>query len=200
MKGFIRCSQAILIFAGVCLVVVPEEIFPLYYRPQLMALAALVYCVVIELPVFVFRLSRNGRSDDARYVARTQFQVALAIGFLLGGLGSLGLWQLHTVGIPYDKFVHFTFSMLLTIFGANLLRVWHAWSLKKSLLILLALVTSLGAVWECIELLSDRWLNFGYFGSLFDHDSLRDVMINIMGALVGSGILAFWRRRVSVSQ
>ena len=193
MNKFIRFSQVVLIVAGCALFIVPPSFFPSYYKPTLMGLVALAYCFLIQLPVFIFRIPENADASamKEKVSSRGQLQAALSLGFLLSGLGSLGLWGLYRVGIPYDKIVHFTFSALLTVSGAYVFQAWYGWSLKKTAIVLALVIGVSGIAWEFTEFFSDRWLHFGYFGQLFDGDSLFDIFTNLSGA--GVGIIA-WRQ------
>ncbi len=194
-KKFIRFSQVVLIVAACILFVVHPSFFPSYYKPTLMGLVALAYCFLIQLPVFVFRIPQNAPASSVKekLFFRGQLQAALSLGFLLSGLGSLGLWGLYRVGVPYDKIVHFTFSALLMVSGAHVFQAWYGWPLKKTAILLALVISVSGVAWEFTEFFSDRWLHFGYFGQLFDSDSLFDIFTNLSGASVGVGMIA-WRQ------
>lgn len=192
---FTRWVQGGLLVASLVLLIGPSTWFPSFYRPQLMALTAVVYVLCIQLPVWVFRLPRSRVVFDAQELLerRVNLQAGLALGFLLSGLGSLGLWGLHQVGIPYDTIVHAAFSGLIMAYGAPMLSAWYGWSRTKAVVVVGLLIAVGGVVWEVVELASDRLLQFGYFGELFDRNSLFDIIANIVGASIGS-VLADWSR------
>lgn len=190
-----RLVQGGLLVASLVLLAGPSTWFPSLYRPRLMALTAVVYVLCIQLPVWVFRLPRGrAANDDLELLKRrTNLQVGLALGFALSGLGSLGLWGLHEVGIPYDAIVHAAFSGLIMACGAPMLSAWYGLSRTKAILVVGVLVACSGVAWELVELASDRLLQFGYFGELFDRNSIFDLVANIAGASVGS-VFADWSR------
>ena len=194
-KKFIRFSQAVLIIAGIVLLAVHSSVLPSYYSPRFMGIMAFVYVFIIQLPLFVFRIPAddNAGAVKEKMFFRGQLQAALAVGLLLGGLGSLGLWGLYNVGIPYDKFVHFSFTAIMMVSGAYVLYAFNGWSLMKSIIFVAFVVGLSGVVWEFIEFGADRWLHVGYFGQLFDHDSMFDINTDLLGVIAGTGIIA-WRQ------
>lgn len=194
-QKFTRFAQITLIVGGCVLLIIPSSHFPPYYKPRLMTLVAFIYAFLIQLPVLIFRIPQHAAVPEVneKMFFRGQLQVALSISFLLGALGSLGLWGLYKVNIPYDKYVHFIFSTLGMVSGVYVLRIWNGWSLKKSALILALVMGMLGVAWEFTEYFSDRWLHFGFYGRLFDHDSLFDIFTDVLGIAAGASIVA-WRQ------
>jgi len=190
-RKFIKFIQIIFILAGIILLFGNEAWFPSYYRPRLMALVALLYSFLIELPALIIRDS-DITTDQEKIFFRRQFQIVLALGLLASGLGSLGLWGLYQIGIPYDKFVHFSFSAVMTISGTFFIQVWQGWSFKKTIFLIILIVGASDLVWEFIELWSNRYLNFGFFGHLFDHDSIFDILSGLLGVIAG-GVILVWR-------
>lgn len=181
--------QVIFILAGFVLFFGQSSWFPAYYRPKPMALISFLYAFIIEFPSLVLKRE----SSTEKRAAKVQFQVALAVGLLLCGLGSLGLWGLYQIDIPYDKFVHFTFSVLMTVAGTYIFRYWSGLSLKRSLLVAVAIVGLSGVGWEYIEAFFAHYFHVGFFGRLFDHDSRFDIYTNLLGAGAGAAIVG-WQR------
>lgn len=177
-QKFIRTTQWIFIIFGFVLFFYHPSFLPVYYRPRLMGTMAVLYSFFIQLPLLIFRAPP--RSSAAADVER--LQVGLSIWLLLNGLGSLGLWGLYQVGISYDKFVHFIFPVLVIVPGFSLVRSLYGWSSKKALITLVLLICVSAVAWEYAEYASARWLHFGFFGQLFDQDSILDILYTCLGA------------------
>ncbi len=189
---FIRATQGVLIIFGCLLFLYHPAFLPAYYRPWLMGLTAILYSFCIQLPALVFSIpshSTAASSVERQLFYRERLQVGLSIGFLLGGLGSLGFWGLYKVGIPYDKFIHFIFPVLVIVPASSLLRALYGWSWKKSLILLALAACVSGIAWEFVEYASFHWLRFGFFGQLFDSDSLRDIYTTFLGVGVAAVFL-----------
>lgn len=194
-RRFIRLFQLVFIGSGLVLLFTDPVLFPSYYKPIPMGVISFFHAFLIQLPVFVFRVPVGTSEEQARKIkfSREQFQSALAIGLLLSGLGSLGLWGLYQKGIPYDKFIHFLFPALMMVSASYLFRVLYGWSLKKAAWRVALIVMVSGVAWEYIEFIAARYFELGFFGKLFDRNSVLDILSNILGILAGSVIIG-WRQ------
>lgn len=193
-KKFIRFSQVVFMASGLILLFTDPAVFPSYYKPIPMGFISFFYAFLLELPVFVFRIAGNAPEEQVREMTETRdrFRSALAVGLLLCGLGSLGLWGLYQKGIPYDKMVHFIFPLLMMVTGSRLFKLWYGWSLKKALWRVGLIIAVSGVAWEFIEFIAARYFELGFFGKLFDRNSALDILSNLLGVVVGSVIM---RRR-----
>ena len=147
-----------------------------------MGIISIGYAFLIELPRWVF---------PNVYRPRLAFQTALAIGLALSGFGSLGLWGLYKHGVPYDKFVHVLLPTLLMYTGTRLF-VARGRSMVKAgrLVAIIIAISSVG--WEIIEHIASVYFHLGFFGVIFDRDSIWDIAANFTGiALAG---LALYRK------
>lgn len=176
MKRFIIISQWAFACAGLTLFLLPKDYLPDYYKPIPMGLAAIGYSFLIALPAWVFRELRDRRE-------LLQFQTALATGMALNGIGSLGAWGLYKYGFDYDKLVHFVFPALMVYFGARLLRIRSGKPVITMALLTAVIVMASGVAWEYIEYFFASYFHFGFFGTLFDPDSIRDLLANMAGVI-----------------
>ncbi len=152
----------------------PGSWFPDYYSPRFMGVVSFLFAFFVELPKIITKIPES-----------RGLQISLAVGLILSGLGSLGLWGLHQKGIPYDKFVHFVMPALLTYSGIRLLSIWKKISIKKSTFIISIIIGICGVAWEYVEFYFRHYFQIGFFGQLFDQDSLKDIIINFAGILAG---------------
>ncbi len=178
----VRFAEVVFFIAGLLLLCGNPEWFPAYYRPRVMAFGAFAFIFFIELPRWVFKRDQN---LPEKIQSRLGLQTALAIGLMLSGLGTLGLWGLYKHGIPYDKFVHFIFPLLFTSASIWVIHIWYRLSFKKAALIMLSIVIAFGVLWEVGEFLFAHYFHIGFFGTLFDKDSIIDVICNILGISLG---------------
>jgi hypothetical protein len=140
-----------------------------------------LYVFLIELPALILRHPKTPAQTRALH----NFQLALAVGLVACSLGSLGLWGLYHQGIPYDKFVHFGFPFVMVVTGIEIARTWWGWSFKKSSLVLVLILLLSGVAWEYIEFFFAFRFHLGFYGTLFDHDSIFDMVANAFGTLAG---------------
>ncbi len=187
MKFFIRTAQVILIVAGIALIALPREWLPSYYKPLPMGLVAIGFSFLINLASWVLPRFRN-------HPTLLAFQCILATDLILSGIGSLGAWGLYRYGFAYDKLVHFIFSATMMYFIGRVVLLWKNVRATPALIILALIVSLCGVVWELIEYVFAAYFHLGLFGTLFDHDSRRDILINITGVLVAVGALGFSMR------
>jgi hypothetical protein len=178
MRKFAIFTQVVFVLAGLLLIILPAAWLPDYYKPIPMGLLAIGYSFIIQLPIWLFRRLRE--TDVMK-----QFQAVLALDLLLCSIGSLGGWGWYQYNFPYDRLVHFVFPATMMYFGALLFASYYRWSLKKSALIVLAIIVLSGIAWEFIESFSAVYFHFGYFGALFDDDSKYDILTNIFGIVSG---------------
>lgn len=190
-RKIIRYSQLLLVIVSLILIFSNPAWFPSYYKPLSMALIGLFYAFLIEVPVFVFRSQSPNLQLET---SRTKFQAALGVSLLFSGLGSLGLWGLYKEGIPYDKFVHFFISVVLTATGIHLIHAWRNWSFKKTVIVVLVISCLVGVAWEFTEYFFDKYVHLGYFGKLFDADGMHDLLFDFLGTFLG-GLIAMATNR-----
>ncbi len=155
--------------------------FPDYYRPRVMAFGSFFYIFLIESPLLVFR----NANSPGKITNRLRLQKVLAVGLILCGLGSLGLWGLYHKGIPYDKFVHFGFPMALTVAGIAVFKSWYGIPFRIAALRVFLIVSLSAVAWEVVESVFARYFHIGFFGALFDRDSLLDIVFNVVGLALG---------------
>ncbi len=173
---FTRLTQIIFVHVGLVLMIAPSNWWPVYYKPIPMGLIAIIYALIIQLPRWILKPSREV----------DRFQLALTIGLIFSGIGSLGAWG-HQIGgiVSYDKFVHFLLPCLMMVSGAPLLAHLNGWSRTRAVLTALAIIVASGVLWEYIEYTFAAYFHVGYFGALFDHDSQMDIVTNTIGAIIG---------------
>jgi len=183
-KEFLRLVQVIFLIAGIVLLFGSTNWFPDYYRPRVMAFGSFFFIFLIELPALIWRDDQNSAE---KILARLNLQIVLAGGLFFSSLGSLGLWGLYKRGIPYDKFVHFGFPLALAIVGISFFQSQFGMSLKKATLRVLLIIVLSSVAWEILESIFARFFHIGFFGTLFDRDSILDMVSNLAGA--GLGVL-----------
>lgn len=177
MKRFIISAQVVLIVAGLVLFVLPRSWLPDYYKPIPMGLAAIVYAFFISVPALaVHRLKGTAVMEN--------FQAALALGLLMCGLGSLGAWGWYQHGFAYDKLVHFILPAMMVYFGSKLLAtIWRV-RIPAAALAAAGIVALSGLAWEYIEAFFAGYFHLGFFGALFDYDSIGDLIANLSGVVM----------------
>ncbi len=175
---FINLTRCVFILGGIILIFSPSSWWPTYYRPIPMGVAAILYSYLISLPKIIFKKAPQSLIK--------KFQIALALSLIFCGLGSLGLWSSTFRGIiDYDKFVHFLFFFSMTAVGSPLLAMQNKWSIKKAVIVAVAITAFSGVAWEFIEYFFAAYFHIGFFGTLFDHDSRFDLITNLSGIMTG---------------
>jgi len=189
-SAFLSLSVVAFTAAGLALLLAGEGVFPDFYDTTFMGWSALAAAFVILTPSFVLSVQAVGREREQKRRERSIYilQVALALGFMLNGVGALGLYQLHQVGIPYDKIVHFLSPFLFTIFVAYFLKHWCDFPMRRALIFASAAVFFGGIVWEFGEFTADALLGtstFGLNGDLIVEDTVLDIFFNLTGIIAG---------------
>ena len=187
MKRFVYSSVLIYIAVAILLLVIPDNFFPDFYQPIIMASLALSSAFLIMLPRFLFR----EKSDKKRMYATLRLQGLIALILLLNGLGGLGLYKLYVIGFEYDKLMHFTGPMLLTLFGSDFVSTWFDKKRKNALIVSGGLVVLGGLLWESLEAMSDAFLGTSLLGGgegLAALDTMIDLIMNVLGVLLAFAV------------
>lgn len=190
-EGFLRYSGATFITAGLALLLFPKEWFPSFYQPAFMGWVALTSPFISYLPEIFVKAATPKKKR-----AVLKIRVIITISLLLGGIGELGLYQLHRIGFEYDKFAHFTISLLLTYVCAESVITWKNHFFRKFPWSIPLAVLVAGILWEVLEAVSDMILGtqvWGVYGSAVASDTLWDIFFDTFGIL--AGMLAFAMRK-----
>lgn len=183
MNKFIKLTVVIYVLMGVILILVPQNWFPDFYKPNFMAILAFVSAFLIVLPGFIFK-SENARKKHSL----EKIQIILAIGLLINGLGGLGLYKLYLIGFQYDKLTHFITPLIFSVGLAYFLEAWFGLTLKKALVFSVAMVIFGSFLWEFLEWFSDYFFDTELLGGgtgQILRDTLFDLMANAVGIFVG---------------
>lgn len=180
---FIRFTIAVFVIAGFVLLFGPSEWFPDFYHPKFMGIWALINALLIAAPVIVFK-SKNPKEMHAA----VGLQMGLTLALILNGLGALGFYQLFRWGVPYDKIVHFSASLILTVAFANFVWLWFGVQSKKLIVFVLFFSLLAGVGWEGLEFSFDFLFGTKTLGLNGEHiiwDSIVDIIMDVFGILLG---------------
>lgn len=164
---------------------------PDFYAPGLFGIASFLFAFGI---VFLSMIFRPVPSETMKFPLN--FQRAVAITFILGGLGSLGLFQLYKFGFEYDKLVHFTTAFVLSASFAGLISARCNIEFKRAVMLAAVAVVAAGFVWELAEFAMDAFLKtktFGIYGMEIGKDTIVDILMNTLGTV--SGVIILTRKR-----
>ena len=192
MKTFINFSIAVYVLAGSLLLVIPSGIFPVFYKPTLMASLAFVSAFLIFLPRIIFRKP----VDEKKKRALIKFQFLITFILLINGIGGLGLYKLYKIGFEYDKLMHFVSPLLAVLFGSAFISVWFRKNAKIALVITVSLILLGGVLWEILEATSDKFLGTTLLGggeNLIAVDTAKDLFMNVIGTILGA--IIFLKKR-----
>jgi hypothetical protein len=184
---FIQFSVIVFIIAGLALTLGDLKWFPDFYNPIFMGAIAFVSAFLILIPQFIFCSKEEEKKDTV-----IKLQKFIAISLLISGIGALGFYKLYEIGFEYDKFAHFIISLLGIMVFTDFINKWYKFPIKKSFFISITIVLIAGFLWEPLELFSDWLFNtktLGLYGKYIIKDTVIDVVMNIMGILIGSIII-----------
>ncbi len=191
--NFVRFSVLTFALAGIILLSLDPGSFPQFYAPRAMGTLSFMYAFLIILPALIYRLPDGiaKPSLEKKKLALINLQTALAVSFYFDGAGGLGLYELHKVGIPYDKIAHFAVTSILIIALVNFVMQWYALNTTKAVVVSALVVMSGGILWEVSEFLSDVFLGtkrFGIRGEDVVSDTAMDLFMDVLG-IAGASIL-----------
>ncbi len=189
MKWFVSGSIYFLIVTGVALLVLPVNWFPVYYDVRYMGGSMLGWVIGIKvLPTF-FEASVIFPHAALYNQAASLFQFLLAFALMGDALGSLGFYELYTIGIPYDKVLHFFTPLLSVIVLSFILHVRLKMKWYQAALFAFFLLVVCGVDWEFFEYLADQWFHthlLGVFSSNIYSDTKFDLVFDLIGSASGA--------------
>ena len=192
-KRFSDITIIAFITSGIVFLVGINSWLSKFYNPLFFGLISFLCAFIIYLPKIIFKAE-----EENKLKVRTELQAVISIGLLLNGFGELSLFELYRAGFQYDKFIHFTVAILMTIVAVRFFMVWIKTNFKKSLAIGGLVVFAGGIVWEILEFASDLFLNtkiWGVDGNYAWPDTIGDISFNIGGIIVGIFVLNFLNRK-----
>ncbi|MDP2648190.1 MAG: DUF2238 domain-containing protein [Candidatus Yanofskybacteria bacterium] len=190
-KRVIHTTAILTVAAGFILFLGPRSWFPDFYAPRFMGVVSFIFTILLFAPNLIFRVKGIHRHFELKNNAILNLRFAMAICFLLSGAGELGLWQLYSVGLPYDKFVHFIVPLILVIAVSDILYHWGEWPRKRAMAVSMAAVLFASFFWEAIEFYSDRIFGtqlFGVYGTHVSKDTVWDMIFDVLG-VVGAWLI-----------
>lgn len=167
--------------------------FPDFYDPLYVGILSFVCAFLIFLPKILFR-----KHDADKQKVITELQVVVSIALILNGIGTLGAFQLYTVGFQYDKFNHFVIPFLMTIQTFRFFNIWKGYSIKRSLTLAGLIVFVGGILWEVLEFSSDLIFHtrtWGVYGLDAWTDTIGDVSFNTLGIIFAIFVMTFFNRK-----
>jgi hypothetical protein len=189
-----RPLQALVAFSlavGFALMLADRSWFPRWFFPRLTGFGAIFHAASVIALRFVFP-EREGMSAERRKAHRRALrglQVDLALALLGCLLGSLGLYRLHRLGVPYDKILHFVVPALVTHGLARLLRRRKRRTLFAAAWRAAAILGLAAIAWELAEFTSDALFGTKAFGEEGKHlvlDTSLDLLLGAIGIVVGA--------------
>lgn len=177
-----------LVVIGFSLLLWPKERLPDFYHPVFMGITAILS------PFFIYAPFIRIMADTPRkwkLILRIRSVVTLAI--LMNVAGQLGLFQLYRFGFEYDKFTHFTVSMLFAYMLCEALTEWVRFDLRRTIVTASLIMFGAGIAWEGIEFSADMLFGtqeWGVYGKDTISDTLRDILFNTLGIFSGTVIFA----------
>lgn len=161
--------------------------WPVFYSPIALGFAFLASAVIIIISSHAFNpIHQDGK--EAAVILR--FVIALAL--TLNAIGELYLYQLYRLGLPYDKFLHFTVAFLFVMALANYHQMHYGFSFKKAIVEAVIIVLLCSLLWEVAEYLSDTIFHtkeFGIYGERKFFDTSFDLVSDLAGVISSSLIL-----------
>lgn len=153
-----------------------------------MGVTALVDALLVYgIPKLLFVPTKSPQAEQKNQSVY-HLQLFLSVLVLVNVAGDLGLYQLYTVGIPYDKFVHFCIPYLAMIFLPLLFQRRFFLSKFQSLWMTLVIIFSASIFWEAFEYFSDITFDtniFGVYGKAIPEDTAKDLLFGLFGTLIG---------------
>ncbi|HET7321632.1 MAG TPA: hypothetical protein VFI96_03985 [Longimicrobiaceae bacterium] len=127
---------------------------------------------------------------------RTIAWLLIGIAIVVNAAGYL--FDLWATPVWYDEAVHgFTTLSITLLIGLYLYDVVYRGADDHFLLLVLVIASvglAIGAVWEVFEWADDQFVTPGN-SILGKWDTITDLVVDTLGALVGGAIAAFWARR-----
>lgn len=191
--NFVKFSVLIFLLAGIILLSLDPRMLPQFYSPRAMGALSIIYAFFIILPALIYRLHEgmDKPSLEKKKLALINLQTAVAVSVYFDGAGGLGLYELHKVGIPYDKIAHFTVTAILIIALANFVTEWYAINITKAVVVSALVVMAGGILWEVSEYSSDFLFGtkrFGIRGEDVLSDTTLDLVMDALG-IAGASFL-----------
>jgi hypothetical protein len=188
---FVKFSVLTFSLGGITLLSLDPGSLPQFYAPRAMGTLSFMYAFFIILPALIYRLpdGMDKLSLAKKKAALINLQTAVAVSLFFDGAGGLGLYELHKVGIPYDKIAHFAVTSILIIALVNFVLQWYTLNITKAIVVSAFVVMSGGILWELSEFLSDVLLGtkrFGIRGENVVSDTALDLVMDALGIAVAS--------------
>jgi len=180
---FIRFAVIVFVVAGIILLFGPAEYFPSFYNPLFMGVWSLINALLIIAPVIIFKSNNQEKMQSA-----IGLQMGFTLALILNGFGAVGFYQLFRFGIPYDKIVHFTASLILTASFANFVWIWFGVHSRKLAIFVLFFAILAGFGWEGLEFSFDYLFGtktLGLNGGHIFWDSSWDIIMDFFGIVIG---------------
>lgn len=187
-EKFHKFSSLTLAWVGVGLLFGPQERFPDFYHPVYLGVVALLSPLFIYAPYFAMKQDTfRKRSALLKLASVAAFSVSMNM------LGELGLFQLYRFGFEYDKFAHFTVSMLFTYVFCEVLMELTRFGFRRAVITAASIVFVCGILWEAIEFSSDILFGtqeWGVYRQDTISDTIKDILFNTIGIFFGLIILS----------
>lgn len=166
--------------------------------PAFSILLVVLYFVTIWIPL------------GLTYLCKIKFNIALVVAyeiFIVLALVVGCLWNVYNYGDVYDKVVHFSSGILLSMLGYNLFIEQKQNKLTQLWIFIFAFsfAMMLGGVWEICEFSFDsvfgenaqHW--FGFEGREVLKDTMIDMICDCSGAIIGGTSVALFEKRKAVA-
>lgn len=183
-RYFLRFASILLVLMGCILLLSPKEWFPNFYSPIFLGIIAIISPILIYLPKFFLK-----KSTPRKRNLILEMRSVIAFSLLVNFAGELGLFQLYRYGFEYDKFAHFSVSMLFAFIFGESIKEWENFSRRKIIFVTLIVVFGSGIVWEFFEASSDFLFKtkvWGVYGKHLVTDTYTDIFFNTLGAIAGT--------------
>lgn len=188
IKMFTKISLYILFSIGIVALILPSHWFPSFYDARFLGIGTIAAALMImALPKLIKVEATHAQAHKKNHAAK-MFEFLLSTIFLSNALGDVGLYQLYTIGFPFDKVLHFGIPLLSVIILS--LVIHQTFEIRPYHSIALASFTVMSCVidWEFYEYSMDTIFHtrlFGVYGSQINTDTKYDIIYGAIGNFIG---------------
>ncbi|OGY41302.1 MAG: hypothetical protein A2Y82_03775 [Candidatus Buchananbacteria bacterium RBG_13_36_9] len=192
MKRLPLISIFTLFIAGILLIIMPISWLPYFYDVRYLGWSMILGALTIYLlPAFI-KVPANSPDAARKNRAAELLQYLLTIDIVANALGSLGLYELYQIGIPYSYILHVIVPLVSVLLLSIVITLRWQVRISRSTIIAFCLVIICGLLWEIFENYSDQtWgthLKVLGLGNTTDTTAIN-LLQDTIGAIVGTVIV-----------
>jgi len=192
MKRLPLISIFTLLVAGLIINLVPITWLPSFFDGRYLGWSMIIGALTIYILPTLIKVPVNSPDATKKNRAAEILQYLLTIDIIANALGSLGLYELYQIGIPYSYILHVAVPLISTLL-LSIVITWR-WQVRttRATIIAFCLVIICGILWEVFEYYSDNiWgTHLAVLGiGNTENTTVINLIQDTIGAIIGAAII-----------